>query len=238
MIRLQKAIADAGFTSRRKAEELIRQGRVFVNDKRADIGDKVSIGDKVYIDGKKINTDADNEIKILIYNKPLGEESTKASNTKKTVFDNLPKLKIGRWIALGRLDINTTGLLLFCNNGNLADKIIHPRNNLDREYLARIRGKPRRKELDKLLAGIKIEGNLLRFTDIVKGRETTSHTWFAMVIKEGKNRAVRKLWNSLGYEVSRLKRVRLGPIFLPPNLKAGEFRYLENKEFQKLVKDF
>ena len=238
MIRLQKAIADAGFTSRRKAEELIRQGRVFVNDKRADIGDKVSIGDKVYIDGKKINTDADNEIKILIYNKPLGEESTKASNTKKTVFDNLPKLKIGRWIALGRLDINTTGLLLFCNNGNLADKIIHPRNNLDREYLARIRGKPKRKELDKLLAGIKIEGNLLRFTDIVKGGETTSHTWFAMVIKEGKNRAVRKLWNSLGYEVSRLKRVRLGPIFLPPNLKAGEFRYLENKEFQKLVKDF
>ena len=238
MIRLQKAIADAGFTSRRKAEELIRQGRVFVNDKRADIGDKVSIGDKVYIDGKKINTDADNEIKILIYNKPLGEESTKASNIKKTVFDNLPKLKIGRWIALGRLDINTTGLLLFCNNGNLADKIIHPRNNLDREYLARIRGKPKRKELDKLLAGIKIEGNLLKFTDIVKGRETTSHTWFAMVIKEGKNRAVRKLWNSLGYEVSRLKRVRLGPIFLPPNLKAGEFRYLENKEFQKLVKDF
>ena len=238
MIRLQKAIADAGFTSRRKAEDLIRQGRVFVNDKRADIGDKVSIGDKVYIDGKKINTDADNEIKVLIYNKPLGEESTKVSNTKKTVFDNLPKLKIGRWIALGRLDINTTGLLLFCNNGNLADKIIHPRNNLDREYLARIRGKPRRKELDKLLAGIKIEGNLLRFTDIVKGRETTSHTWFAMVIKEGKNRAVRKLWNSLGYEVSRLKRVRLGPIFLPPNLKAGEFRYLENKEFQKLVKDF
>jgi len=209
-----------------------------VNDKRADIGDKVSIGDKVYIDGKKIDTDIDNEIKILIYNKPLGEESTKASNTKKTVFDNLPKLKIGRWIALGRLDINTTGLLLFCNNGNLADKIIHPRNNLDREYLARIRGKPKRKELDKLLAGIKIEGNLLRFTDIVKGRETTSHTWFAMVIKEGKNRAVRKLWNSLGYEVSRLKRVRLGPIFLPPNLKAGEFRYLENKEFQKLVKDF
>ena len=238
MIRLQKAIADAGFTSRRKAEDLIRQGRVFVNDKRADLGDKVSIGDNVYIDGKKINTDADNEIKILIYNKPLGEESTKASNTKKTVFDNLPKLKIGRWIALGRLDINTTGLLLFCNNGNLADKIIHPRNNLDREYLARIRGKPKRKELDKLLAGIKIEGNLLRFTDIVKGRETTSHTWFAMVIKEGKNRAVRKLWNSLGYEVSRLKRVRLGPIFLPPNLKAGEFRYLENKEFQKLIKDF
>ena len=238
MIRLQKAIADAGFTSRRKAEDLIRQGRVFVNEKRADLGDKVSIGDNVYIDGKKINTDDDNEIKILIYNKPLGEESTKAPNTKKTVFDNLPKLKVGRWIALGRLDINTTGLLLFCNNGNLADKIIHPRNNLDREYLARIRGKPKRKELDKLLAGIKIEGNLLKFTDIVKGRETTSHTWFAMVIKEGKNRAVRKLWNSMGYEVSRLKRVRLGPIFLPPNLKAGEFRYLENKEFQKLVKDF
>ena len=236
--RLQKAIADAGFTSRRKAEDLIRQGRIFVNDKKANLGDKVSLGDKVYIDGKKINIDVDEDIKILIYNKPLGEETAKVAGEKKTVFDNLPKLKTGRWIALGRLDINTTGLLLFCNNGNLADKIIHPRNNLDREYLARIRGKPKRKELDKLLTGIKIEGNLLKFTDIVKGRETTSHTWFAMVIKEGKNRAVRKLWNSLGYEVSRLKRVRLGPIFLPPNLKAGEFRYLENKEFQKLVKDF
>ena len=237
IIRLQKAIADAGYTSRRKAEDLIRQGRIFVNDKKADLGDKVSIGDKVYIDGKKINIDVDEEIKILIYNKPLGEETTKVAGEKKTVFDNLPKLKTGRWISLGRLDINTTGLLLFCNNGNLADKIIHPRNNLDREYIARIRGKPKKEELDKLSRGIKIDGDILKFTDLVKGRETNSHSWFAMVIKEGKNKAVRKLWNNIGYEVSRLKRVRLGPIFLPANLKPGEFRFLENKEFQKLVKD-
>ena len=138
---------------------------------------------------------------------------------------------------ISQIYINTTGLLLFCNNGNLADKIIHPRNNLDREYLARIRGKPKKEELDKLLRGIKIDGDILKFTDLVKGRETTSHSWFAMVIKEGKNRAVRKLWNNIGYEVSRLKRVRLGPIFLPANLKPGEFRFLENKEFHKLVKD-
>ena len=141
IVRLQKAIADAGHSSRRKAEDLIREGRVFINNKQAILGDKVSYEDKVFIDGKKIFLNSNDSLKILLYNKPLGEECTVSDGKKKTVFDNLPKIKVGRWIALGRLDINTTGLLLFCNNGKIADKIIHPRNNLDREYLARIRGK-------------------------------------------------------------------------------------------------
>lgn len=237
-VRLQKAIADAGLSSRRKAEDLIREGRVFINNKQAILGDKVSIEDKVFIDGKKIFLNSNDSLKILLYNKPLGEECTVSDGKKKTVFDNLPKLKVGRWIALGRLDINTTGLLLFCNNGKIADKIIHPRNNLDREYLARIRGKPDEKDLKELLKGVKIEGDFLKFTDLVKGRETSSHTWFAMVIKEGKNRAVRKLWKNLGYEVSRLKRVRLGPIFLPANLKPGEYKFLEGNDLKKLTQEF
>ena len=175
--------------------------------------------------------------KILIYNKPIGEECTNPDGKKKTVFDNLPKLDSGRWISLVRLDINTTGLLLFCNNGSLANQIIHPSNNLDREYLARIRGKPTEKDLKKLLTGISIDGNKIKFTDLVKGRETTSHSWFAMVIKEGKNRAVRKLWNSIGFEVSRLKRVRLGPIFLSAKLKLGEYEFLDEKEIKKLTQN-
>ena len=236
-VRLQKAIADAGHSSRRKAEDLIREGRVFINNKQAILGDKISNEDKIFIDGKKIILNSDDSVKILLYNKPLGEECTVADGKKKTVFDNLPKLKAGRWIALGRLDINTTGLLLFCNNGKIADNIIHPRNNLDREYLARIRGKPDEKDLKKLLKGVKIEGDFLKFTDLVKGRETSSHTWFAMVIKEGKNRAVRKLWKNLGYEVSRLKRVRLGPIFLPANLRPGEFQFIEGNDLKKLTQE-
>ena len=128
IVRLQKAIADAGHSSRRKAEDLIREGRVFINNKQAILGDKVSYEDKVFIDGKKIFLNSNDSLKILLYNKPLGEECTVSDGKKKTVFDNLPKLKVGRWIALGRLDINTTGLLLFCNNGKIADKIIHNRN--------------------------------------------------------------------------------------------------------------
>lgn len=236
-VRLQKAIADTGHSSRRKAEELIFEGRVYINEKKASIGDKISESDQIFIDGKKLHRAVANSTKILIYNKPTGEECTNPDGKKKTVFDNLPKLDSGRWISLGRLDINTTGLLLFCNNGSLANQIIHPSNNLDREYLARIRGKPTEKDLKKLLTGISIDGNKIKFTDLVKGRETTSHSWFAMVIKEGKNRAVRKLWNSIGFEVSRLKRVRLGPIFLSAKLKLGEYEFLDEKEIKKLTQN-
>ena len=145
-----------------------------------------------------------------------------------------PQLKSGRWVALGRLDINTSGLLLFSNNGALANRIIHPKNQIEREYLARIRGKPSKDDINNLIEGFDVEGDFLKFTDVVEGRQTTSHTWFAMVIMEGKNRAVRKLWNELGFEVSRLKRTRLGHIFLPATLSPGKFKRLNEKE----IKDF
>ena len=234
-VRLQKAIADAGITSRRKAETLIESGRVFLNDKKAKLGDKFLSGDKIFIDGKEIKFNLSKQ-KLIIYHKPIGEICSKSGYGKPTVFDNLPPLKNSRWIALGRLDINTSGLLLFSNDGVLANQIIHPKKQVEREYLARIRGKPSDEDLKKLLDGFKIEGNFLKFTDVVRGRTTKSHTWFAMVIMEGKNRAVRKLWNALGFEVSRLKRTRLGHIFLPADLPPGNFRDLEEKEIKVFIK--
>ena len=234
-VRLQKAVADAGICSRRKAELLIESGRVFLNDKKARLGDKVEAGDKIFIDGKEIKL-IPTKKRLIIYHKPVGEICSKSGYGKPTVFDNLPILKNSRWVALGRLDINTSGLLLFSNDGVLANKIIHPKKQVEREYLARIRGKPSEKDLEKLLKGIKIEKDFLKFTDIVRGRTTKSHTWFAMVIMEGRNRAVRKLWNSLGFEVSRLKRTRLGHIFLPADLSPGKFRDLEDKEIKEFFK--
>ena len=223
-VRLQKAIADSGICSRRKAELLIESGRVFLNNKKAKLGDKVEDLDQIFIDGKEIKLIRAKK-RLIIYHKPVVEICSKSGQGKPTVFDNLP---------LGRLDINTSGLLLFSNDGVLANKIIHPKKQVEREYLARIRGKPKEEDLKKLLKGIKIEGEFLKFTDVVRGRTTKSHTWFAMVIMEGKNRAVRKLWNSLGFEVSRLKRTRLGHIFLPADLSPGKYRDLEDKE----IKDF
>ena len=191
-VRLQKAIADSGICSRRKAELLIESGRVFLNNKKAKLGDKVEDLDKIFIDGKEIKLIRAKK-RLIIYHKPVGEICSKSGQGKPTVFDNLPILKNSRWVALGRLDINTSGLLLFSNDGVLANKIIHPKKQVEREYLARIRGKPKEEDLKKLLKGIKIEGEFLKFTDVVRGRTTKSHTWFAMVIMEGKNRAVRKL---------------------------------------------
>ena len=191
-VRLQKAIADSGICSRRKAELLIESGRVFLNNKKAKLGDKVEDLDKIFIDGKEIKLIRTKK-RLIIYHKPVGEICSKSGQGKPTVFDNLPILKNSRWVALGRLDINTSGLLLFSNDGVLANKIIHPKKQVEREYLARIRGKPKEEDLKKLLKGIKIEGEFLKFTDVVRGRTTKSHTWFAMVIMEGKNRAVRKL---------------------------------------------
>ncbi|MBV12468.1 MAG: 23S rRNA pseudouridylate synthase B [Flavobacteriaceae bacterium] len=232
-VRLQKAIADSGFVSRRKAEVLIKLGRVFINDNQASIGDKVIDSDRIYIDGKELKSEKIPD-QMIMYHKPIGEICSRSGYGKPTVFDNLPKLKIGRWVALGRLDINTSGLLLFTNNGSLANKIIHPKNQIEREYLARIRGKPNSEDLKKLIKGLMVEGDILKFSDVVQGRQTSSHTWFAMVIMEGKNRAVRKLWNALDFEVSRLKRTRLGHIFLPSTLSPGKYKKLNEKE----IKDF
>ena len=227
--RIQKVLAQNGYSSRRKIENLIREGRVFINEVPAKLGDRISKEEKIFIDGKEIVISNKISTELLMYHKPKGEECTHAGASK-TIFDNLPKPKSGKWICIGRLDINTSGLLLITNDGKLANDIIHPSMEMEREYIVRVRGKPSDSDLKKLLSGVEIEKEKIFFTDLVKGKETSSHSWFALVIMSGKNRSVRKLWDSIGHEVSRLKRVRLGKLFLPKELKEGKFKRISSEE--------
>ena len=225
MLRLQKFLAQAGLGSRRSCEQLIKDNKVYVNGKVAILGTKVSEADEVTFEGERVLLKTA-DLKVIMLNKPRGILSSRKDDKKiKLVFDFLPKVQNEPdWIAVGRLDINTSGLVLITNDGKLANDIIHPTNEIEREYIARVRGKPSDSNLKKLMSGITIDKEKVFFTDLVKGKETTSHTWFALVIMSGKNRSVRKLWESIGHEVSRLKRVRLGKLFLPKELKEGKFR--------------
>ena len=227
--RIQKVLAQNGYSSRRKIENLIREGRVFINEVPAKLGDRISKEEKIFVDGKEIVISNKISTELLMYHKPKGEECTHAGASK-TIFDNLPKPKSGKWICIGRLDINTSGLLLITNDGKLANDIIHPSMEMEREYIVRVRGKPSDSDLKKLLSGVEIEKEKIFFTDLVKGKETSSHSWFALVIMSGKNRSVRKLWDSIGHEVSRLKRVRLGKLFLPKELREGKFKRISPEE--------
>ena len=227
--RIQKVLAQNGYSSRRKIENLIREGRVFINEVPAKLGDRISKEEKIFVDGKEIVISNKISTELLMYHKPKGEECTHA-RASKTIFDNLPKPKSGKWICIGRLDINTSGLLLITNDGKLANDIIHPSMEMEREYIVRVRGKPSDSDLKKLLSGVEIEKEKIFFTDLVKGKETSSHSWFALVIMSGKNRSVRKLWDSIGHEVSRLKRVRLGKLFLPKELQEGKFKRISSGE--------
>ena len=179
--RIQKVLAQNGYSSRRKIENLIREGRVFINEVPAKLGDRISKEEKIFIDGKEIVISNKISTELLMYHKPKGEECTHAGASK-TIFDNLPKPKSGKWICIGRLDINTSGLLLITNDGKLANDIIHPSMEMEREYIVRVRGKPSDSDLKKLLSGVEIEKEKIFFTDLVKGKETSSHSWFALVL--------------------------------------------------------
>ena len=229
--RLQKLIANAGYGSRRWAERLIEQGRVTLNNHDAELGDKAVLNDKVRIDGKLIDLKryADIETKVLILNKQAGFIcSTKDTEGRKSVFDLLPKNN--RWIMVGRLDLNTSGLLRFTNNGELANKLMHPSAEIDKEYAVRVLGKVKEEHIKKLTNGVELEDGFAKFTDIQEGRKGSTNQWFAMVITEGRTREVRRLWESQGLRVSRLKRVRFGNVFLPSSLKGGAWRELSQED--------
>ena len=236
--RIQKVLSDSGLASRRQIEKFIQEKRIYVDDRLAKIGEKVSRDDLIFLDGKKINLSIKNKLRILALNKPEGFECTRSEKSpKKKIFDLLPPEKKFRWISVGRLDLNTSGLLLLTNNGQIANKLMHPSSMLDREYIVRIRGKVDPVDLDKLKRGIRIDGYKMKFNDLVQGRVTKSHSWFAIVIQEGKNREIRKLWSTLGYEVSRLKRVRFANIFLSSTLKKGSYKELNQNEIDNLIKN-
>lgn len=228
--KLQKVLARAGVGSRRALEKIIEEGRVSVNGEVAKLGDRVSGHEKIQLDGRNIivtPAESKEAPRVIMYNKPEGEVCTrKDPEGRKTIFDNLPKVLNGRWVAVGRLDINTTGLILLTTDGDLANKLMHPSSNIDREYRVRIFGKVDKAMVDRLLAGVELEDGMARFTDISfendeeEGTDSANH-WVTVTLMEGRNREVRRLWESQGVQVSRLKRVRFGPILLPSKVSRG-----------------
>lgn len=236
--RLQKVLASEGLGSRREIERWIEAGRIVVNGEVAQLGVKVGAADIVALDGKRLRLGANKtERRVIIYNKPEGEVSTRSDTEgRKTVFDRLPVKRGERWIAVGRLDMNTSGLLLFTNDGDLANALMHPSNEIDREYAVRVKGDVDEEVMRTLREGVLLEDGMARFTDIQPGRNATgANSWFYVVLMEGKNREVRRLWESQGIQVSRLKRVRFGNVFIPSSLKAGKYTELNQMQIDSLV---
>jgi len=235
MLRLQKFLAQAGLGSRRSCEQLIKDNKIYVNGEIATIGTKVSEADEVVFENQKIEFKTAG-LKIIMLNKPRGVLSSKKDDKKiKLVFDFLPKVdNEPDWIAVGRLDINTSGLMLFTNDGTMAHQLMHPSFEIDREYLVRARGHFNEQKKKNMLSGIKVENEIYKFSDIVPGEKQSTNQWFSVCMLTGKNREVRKLFESQDLEVSRLKRVRIGPIFLPSTLREGSCMNLTESQIKEL----
>ena len=235
MLRLQKYLAQAGLGSRRSCEQLIKDKKILVNGDVAELGAKVSESDEVYCEGKKVSFRIA-DLKVIMLNKPPGVLSARKDEKKiKLVFDYLPKThNEPDWIAVGRLDINTSGLMLFTNDGTLAHQLMHPSFEVDREYLVRARGNFDEQKKKNMLAGVFIEDEIYKFSDVVPGEKQSSNQWFSVCMLTGKNREVRKLFESQDLEVSRLKRVRIGPIFLPSTLREGACANLTESQIKEL----
>jgi 23S rRNA pseudouridine2605 synthase len=234
--RLQKLIANAGYGSRRWAERLIEQGRISVNNKEATLGDKATIADKVTIDGRLIDLKrySEEETKVLMLNKQAGVIcSNKDEEGRKSVFDFLPENT--RWVMVGRLDLNTSGLLLFTNNGDLANKLMHPSSELDREYAVRVLGRVNDEDIKKLTSGIELDDGFAKFHKVTLGGGDGANRWYHVVVREGRKREVRRLWEALDFKVSRLIRTRFSDIRMPDNLRANQSELLKPKQVQALL---
>ncbi|WP_255463380.1 23S rRNA pseudouridine(2605) synthase RluB [Microbulbifer sp. YPW1] len=233
--KLQKVLARAGMGSRREMERAIEAGRVTVNGQVAGLGERVTEDDQIEFDGKRLSGSEDNRLRVILYNKPIGEICSRHDpEGRPTVYDRLPRLKSGRWISVGRLDFNTSGLLLFTNSGELANKLMHPSSVIDREYLVRIQGQVDDDMKKRLTSGVLLDDGQARFTDIVESGGEGTNRWFYCVVMEGRNREVRRLWESQGVRVSRLKRVRYGSVFIPSHVRVGQWIEMEPKEIDDL----
>jgi len=234
--RVQKALARMGFGSRREIERLIGENKIRINGQQAKLGDRVKAGDKVNIGNRRAVITSDvNRIRVLIYNKPEGEICTqKDEKGRKTVFESIGELNQGRWISVGRLDINSSGLLLFTNYGDLANHLMHPSSEIEREYAVRVNGEVTEDTIRNLLKGVQLEDGFLKFDKITDGGGQGANHWYNVIIKEGKNREVRRLWQSQDVRVSRLIRVRYGNLSLPRSLKLGRKAELSLDEIKSL----
>jgi 23S rRNA pseudouridine2605 synthase len=235
--KLQKVLARTGLGSRREMESWIEAGRVTVNGKVAKLGDRVDDRARLAVDGKPLGRAPAQETRCILYHKPTGEVCTRDDpQGRRTVFQRLPKLKSGRWISIGRLDYNTSGLLLFTTDGELANALMHPSANIEREYMVRVMGEVDDEMLQRLIEGVMLEDGVARFTDIQDGGGDGINHWFYVVLMEGRNREVRRLWESQGLTVSRLKRVRYGEVFIPSKVKQGQWVELEPKDIRSLYR--
>ena len=236
--KLQKALARLGLGSRRQMEDVIREGRVSVNGTVATIGDRVGQGDEIRVDGRLLRYTAENEKRrrILMYYKPEGEIcSAHDPEGRPTVFERLPPLNHDRWVMVGRLDINSTGLLLFTNDGELAHRLMHPSNEIEREYAVRVMGEVTPEIMLNLKRGVMLEDGMAQFDDIVEKGGEGINKWYQVKLKEGRNREVRRLFESQGLKVSRLLRIRYGSVSLPRELRTGRYLELDRREIDTLA---
>jgi 23S rRNA pseudouridine2605 synthase len=233
--RIQKLLAAAGLGSRRGIEEWLRGGRLKVNGQVAGLGDRAGLADRFELDGKPLALPAAGAVQapaataVLLYHKPVGEMTTRSDpQGRPTVFDRLPPAPFGRWVVVGRLDVNTSGLLVFTNDGALAHRMMHPSFEVERRYLVRVRGTPGPELVARLQAGIELEDGPARFDLVEPAGRSEGHSWYQVTLREGRNREVRRLFEAAGHEVSRLKRLSYGPFVLPDDLAPGQARQVSN----------
>ncbi len=235
--KLQKVLARTGLGSRREMERWIEAGRVSVDGRIATLGDRVDERARIDVDGRPLARAPARETRCILYHKPPGEVCTRDDpEGRRTVFERLPRLKSGRWISIGRLDYNTSGLLLFTTDGELANALMHPSSNIEREYMVRVMGEVTEDMLQRMQEGVMLEDGVARFSDIQDGGGDGINRWFYVVLMEGRNREVRRLWESQGLTVSRLKRVRYGEVFIPSRVKQGQWVEMEGKEVKALYR--
>jgi len=236
--KLQKVLARAGLGSRRELEGWISAGRISIDGAVAKLGDRVEESARIRVDGKPLTLQKESEIRrrVLIYNKPVGELCTrKDPEGRPTVFERLPNLRQGRWVAIGRLDYNTSGLLLFTNDGELANRMMHPSLGIEREYAVRVHGRVSDEIISNLKNGVSLEDGVASFDSVKAAGGEGANQWFHVTLREGRNREVRRLWESQDMEVSRLIRVRYGNVVLPRNVHRGTWFEMPDNEVNSLA---
>lgn len=235
--KLQKVLAHSGLGSRREMESWIESGRVSIDGKIATLGSRVLNTQTIRVDGRVISTASlKPSRKILVYHKPEGEVCTRSDpKGRPTVFDHLPRIKGGRWISVGRLDFNTSGLLLFTNDGELANLLMHPSYGIEREYAVRVAGDATPKKINALKEGVELEDGFAKFQSIRDGGGEGTNHWFNVVLTEGRNREVRRMWEHVGLKVSRLMRVRFGMLTLSRKIKPGKWMPLPENETREIL---
>lgn len=235
--RVQKVLAQLGYGSRRKIEAWMREGRVVVNGRPAMPGDSLSPDDVVLVDGKRVALEpaVAPASRVILYHKPAGEICTRSDpEGRPSIYRNLPALSNARWVAVGRLDVSTTGLILLTTDGELANRLMHPSSAIEREYLVRVLGDPGPEVIERLRQGVELEDGPASFSTVYEIGGRGANHWFGVVLKEGRKREVRRMWEAAGFKVSRLKRIRFGPVALPARVRQGRFEELDAAAIRQL----